>query len=90
MASDSAERDRPGIPRFEADGGARGDVETHAVGFGAVEVELGVRLDEVVVGADLVVMVDDMFLVRIIDHGAPVSVCRHRWRHAVESCDGLD
>ena len=56
MASDSTQCNCPRVPWFEANGGARGDVEAHAVGFGAVKIELGVRLDEVVVGADLVII----------------------------------
>lgn len=38
---------------FESDGCASCDIETVAVGFDAVEFELGVRFDEVVMGTNL-------------------------------------
>lgn len=53
VARDLDERDGLGVTGLEADGCAGGDVETEAVGAGAVEGEEGVGFDEVVVGADL-------------------------------------
>lgn len=53
VAANLDERDRLGIARLEADRGAGGDVEAEAVRAGAVKLELRVRLDEVVVRADL-------------------------------------
>src|SRR5919201_1362490 len=41
------------LARLEADGRAGGDVQAHAVGLGAVEVERAVDLEEVEVAADL-------------------------------------
>lgn len=52
-AGDRAERDGLDVAGLEAHGGARGDVEAHAVRAPAVEAQRRVRLDEVVVRADL-------------------------------------
>ena len=49
MAGDLDEGDSLGVAGLEADGGAGGDVEAVAVGLDAVERELGVGFDEVVV-----------------------------------------
>ena len=47
------QRDRLRVAGLEAHRRARGDVQTQAVGLGAVELQLGIRLDEVVVRPDL-------------------------------------
>src|SRR5919108_4108769 len=52
-AGERDEFDVDGDPGLEAHGGARGDVQPLAVRCGAVEVQAGVGLGEVVVGADL-------------------------------------
>jgi len=52
-AANLNEGDRLGIARLKAHGRAGGDVETVAIGFAAVKLELRVHLDEVVVRADL-------------------------------------
>ena len=53
IAAEGHELDRPALARLEADGGAGGNVQTEAVGRGAVELERGVGLEEMVVRADL-------------------------------------
>ena len=52
-ARDRDERDGSRLAGLEAHGGAGRDVEAHAVGGAAVEVERAVRFDEVIVAADL-------------------------------------
>ena len=47
------ERDRLGVTGLKSDGGSGGNVKTETVGPDAVELQLGVCLDEVVVRADL-------------------------------------
>ena len=42
-----------GFARFEANGGAGGNIETAAISSGAVELEGGICFDEMVVTADL-------------------------------------
>lgn len=52
-AANVDEGDRLGVARFEADGGARRDVEPLTICLAAIERECRVRLDEVVVGTNL-------------------------------------
>jgi hypothetical protein len=49
VAGDFDELDGFAVTGFEADGGAGGDVEAEAICFDAVEGELGICFDEVVV-----------------------------------------
>src|ERR1051326_2364032 len=52
-AGNGDEFDGFGFARLESNGGAGGDVESFAIGLGAIEFQRGVRLDEMIMAADL-------------------------------------
>jgi hypothetical protein len=52
-AADGDELDITGVAGLEANGRARSDVETHAIGRGTIEQKRAVHFEEVAVGADL-------------------------------------
>src|SRR6185437_15711746 len=53
LAGERDELDVAGLAGLEADSGAGGDIEAHAAGFLAVELQRGVGFEEMVVRADL-------------------------------------
>jgi hypothetical protein len=53
IARQGDQADRARLPRLESHRGARGDIETVATGLLAIEVERRIRLEEVIVRADL-------------------------------------
>lgn len=54
VSTDLNQRHGLGITGFESNRRSRGNIQSEAVGLDAIEMQLGIRLDEMIMGSDLV------------------------------------